>query len=224
MKETLEFLSELATNNNREWMAANKKRYEKARLDYLDLVDAILQELQKSEPGLAHLKAKDCVFRLNRDVRFSADKSPYKINFAAYICPEGRKSFAPGYYLHLQPGASFIAGGIYMPGSDWLKKIRQEIDYNAEPLLKYLADKKVKATFGDIEGESLKRPPKGYQEEHPHIALLKRKTFLLQHPLKDADLLQEGLGQAIAGKFKLLKPFLDYFRVAIEDVEGEEMA
>lgn len=219
MKETLEFLSELATNNNREWMAANKKRYEKARLAYLDLVDAVLHELQKSEPGLSHLKAKDCVFRLNRDVRFSADKSPYKTNFAAYICPEGRKSFAPGYYLHLQPGNTFIAGGIYMPGSDWLKKIRQEIDYNAEPLLAYLTGKEIQSTFGDMEGESLKRAPKGYQEEHPQIALLKRKSFLLQHAFNDAALLESGLAHTIAGKFKLLKPFLDYFRVAIEEVE-----
>jgi uncharacterized protein (TIGR02453 family) len=200
-------------------MAANKKRYEKARLAYLDLVDAVLHELQKSEPGLSHLKAKDCVFRLNRDVRFSADKSPYKINFAAYICPEGRKSFAPGYYLHLQPGNTFIAGGIYMPGSDWLKKIRQEIDYNAEPLLAYLTGKEIQSTFGDMEGESLKRAPKGYQEEHPHIALLKRKSFLLQHAFNDAALLEGGLAHTIAGKFKLLKPFLDYFRVAIEEVE-----
>ena len=219
MKETLEFLSELATNNNREWMAANKKRYEKARLAYLDLVDAVLHELQKSEPGLSHLKAKDCVFRLNRDVRFSADKSPYKTNFAAYICPEGRKSFAPGYYLHLQPGNTFIAGGIYMPGSDWLKKIRQEIDYNSEPLLAYLTGKEIQSTFGDMDGESLKRAPKGYQEEHPHIALLKRKSFLLQYAFNDAALLESGLAHIIAGKFKLLKPFLDYFRVAIEEVE-----
>lgn len=219
MKETLEFLQELAANNNREWMAANKKRYEKARMAYLGLVENILEHLQKSEPGIAHLKAKDCVFRINRDVRFSADKSPYKINFAAYICPEGRKSFAPGYYLHIQPGSSFMAGGIYMPGSDWLKKIRQEIDYNGEPLLDYLGSKEVRAIFGDIEGESLKRAPKGYTEDHSHIALLKRKSFLLQHAFEDADLLREGVGEHIAGKFKLLKPFLDYFRVAIEEVE-----
>lgn len=202
-------------------MAANKKRYEKARLAYLDLVDAVLHELQKSEPGLSHLKAKDCVFRLNRDVRFSADKSPYKTNFAAYICPEGRKSFAPGYYLHLQPGNTFIAGGIYMPGSDWLKKIRQEIDYNAEPLLDYLSSKEIRTIFGEIEGESLKRPPKGYTEDHPHITLLKRKSFLLQHSLSDQELTEDQAGSRIASKFKLLKPFLDYFRVAIESEEED---
>jgi uncharacterized protein (TIGR02453 family) len=186
------------------------------------LTEEVLQGLKVHEPSLSHLKAKDCVFRINRDVRFSPDKSPYKRNFSAYICTEGRKSFAPGYYLHLQPGQSFLAGGIYMPGSEWLRKIRQELDYNPEPLAAYLKREDVQAHFGDMQGERLKRAPKGYTEDHPHIEWLKHKSFLLQQSLADEQLEQKEISSFIAQSFQLLRPFLDYFRMAVEEDESEE--
>ena len=128
MRLYLEFLSALAQNNHKEWMDANKKWYTDTRNQFLGDVEAVLRELTDLEPRLSAFKPKDCVFRQNRDIRFSANKDPYKTNFAAYFSPKGKKSEGPGYYLHIQPGASFVAGGIWMPMAETLKKIRKEID------------------------------------------------------------------------------------------------
>lgn len=220
MTEILSFLQDLSANNHRDWMAQNKKRYEAARGGFLHFLDEVLQELKLADPSIAHLQAKECVFRINRDVRFSNDKSPYKTNFAAYLCVEGRKSFAPGYYLHIQPGQSFIAGGIYMPQGEWLKKIRQEIDYNPEPLLSFL--QKEESFFGQLEGDKLQRAPKGYGEDHPNIGLLKLKSFLVQKSFSDAELADPHIGKKMAGGFIRMIPLIAYLKEAIETEDEEK--
>lgn len=217
MNNILSFLDELAANNHKEWMDENRKRYTGVREEFIAAIDQLLLELKKYDPALLPITAKECIFRINRDVRFSKDKSPYKINMSAFISPEGKKTMGPGYYLHLQPAGSFLAGGIYMPPNDVLKKIRQEIDYNPEPFTTFLADKKVKELYGSISGESLIRPPKGYAEDHPQIDLLKMKSFIIQHPLSDKEVVAPNFISKVADYFSLMLPMHQYLRLAMEN-------
>lgn len=212
----LSFLSALKSNNNKEWMDAHRGEYLQAKADFEALVDNLLHNLQVYEPELAGLTAKDCTFRINRDIRFSKDKSPYKHNFGASIAEGGKKSLNAGYYLHIQPGnESFIGGGLYMPPGEQLKKIRQEIDYNAPELLKIVTTKDFKYAYGKIQGEKLARAPKGYDPNHPNIEFLKLKSYVALHKLSDADIKSPNLVEDLTQKCFVLKPFLDFLNVAI---------
>src|SRR5471030_2771432 len=128
---TLKFLKDLKKNNERDWFEKNRKAYEAAREDFASLIDAVIAEFGKKDKTIASLTAKECMYRINRDVRFSKNKAPYKNNMAASLIEGGKKSIFAGYYFHFQPGAnSFVGGGRYMVEPDLLKKIRQEIDYS----------------------------------------------------------------------------------------------
>ena len=159
-QQYLKFLKALADNNHKDWMDTNKAWYLEVRGNFLKEVEELLRKVSDWEPALSTLHPKDCVFRQNRDVRFSANKDPYKTNFAAYFSVGGKKSNGPGYYLHIQPGQSFIAGGIWMPPADVLKKIRQEIDYSGDELRKILSNPDFRKTFPNLEGDQLKTTPK----------------------------------------------------------------
>ncbi len=215
MNNILSFLEELAANNHKMWMDENRKRYVSVREEFIGVIDQFLLELKKFDPNLTPITAKECIFRINRDIRFSKNKSPYKISMSAFISPEGKKTMGPGYYFHLQPKVSFLAGGIYMPPSDVLKKIRQEIDYNPEPFTSFLADARVKKIFGSISGDSLVRPPKGYSDDHPQIDLLKMKSFIIQHPLSDKEVLKSDFLSQLAEYSSVMFPMHQYLRLAM---------
>ena len=138
MKEVFSFLKDLSANNDREWMQSNKKRYENARKEVSTFVAQLIESIGEFDSGIVGLQPKDCLFRINRDIRFSKDKRPYKTNFGAAITEGGKKLPNPTYYIHMEPGKSMMACGIYMPEADTLKKIRQEIDYNAGELKKII--------------------------------------------------------------------------------------
>lgn len=162
------------------------------------------------------LQAKKCVFRIYRDVRFSKDKSPYKLNFGASMSEGGRKSTNPGYYIHLQPGGEcFFGGGLYHPDVDNLKKVRQEIDYNADSFLKIVKDQEFKSVFGEIWGEKLKRAPKDYSEDHPLIEYLKLKDFVVLHQVDDKDVVKKDYFKKGSEVYKMIKPFNDFMKTAI---------
>lgn len=212
----LSFLSELGANNNKEWMDANRGAYLQAKADFEALVNVLLRNLQAIDPGLNRLTGKDCIFRINRDIRFSKDKSPYKHNFGASIAEGGKKSLNAGYYLHIQPGdESFFGGGLYMPPGAQLKKIRQEIDYNAPELLKIVTAEDFKQAYGRIQGEKLSRAPKGYDPHHPNIEFLKLKSYVALHKLSDDDIKSPKLIENLTHNFQVLKPFIDFLNVAI---------
>ncbi len=207
---TLQFLSDLKANNNKEWFTANKPRYEAAKKEFEQFVDALIGKIAQFDPSVAHFTAKDCVFRIYRDVRFSADKSPYKTHFGAHITSAPKKSeihTRAGYYLHIEPGESMLAGGAYLPESQWLKAIRQEIAYNFEEFKDILNHADFKKYFGEIEGEKLKKTPGDYTADHPAIELLTHKSFLASHKPADKQVeagdFLEHCGQA----FKALAPF-----------------
>jgi uncharacterized protein (TIGR02453 family) len=217
---TLQFLTDLKANNNRDWFTANKARYEAANKEFHQFVDAMILEIQKFDPSIAHYTAKDCVFRIYRDVRFSKDKSPYKTHFGAHVTAAAKKSeihTKAGYYLHLEPGGeSFLAGGAYFPESQWLKAIRQEIAYNTADFNAILNGKDFNQYFGEMEGEKLKTTPKDYAPDHPAIELLKHKSFLATHKLTDEQLLTDGFLQHCATVFKALHPFDAFLNRAMD--------
>jgi uncharacterized protein (TIGR02453 family) len=189
--QTFDFLKELVDNNNREWFQANKERYDSARENLIDFTGGLITKLHKIDPTVsADLDPKKCVMRIYRDIRFSKNKTPYKNNFGVSLPTLASKLGGVEYYLQIQPGKSFIAGGYWMPEAEHLKAIRQEIDYNAADLKKIIDDKEFIKLFGEFrKQDQLKTTPKGYEADNENIDLLRLKSFIAFHPLKDKELM-----------------------------------
>lgn len=212
----LKFLQSLAKHNDRDWFEKNKGAYLKAKDDFEELVGKLLVELIRFNPELAALNPKKLPFRIYRDVRFSKDKSPYKINMGAGFSPNGKLVQEPGYYLHLQPGGSFFAGGIYMPEPDKLSKIRQEIDYNGNAIEKILKDKSFRKWFKGLDDfDKLKTVPKGYAKDHPRLDLLKHKSFIVTHNFSDAEVKNKNFIKQVSAVAKAIKPLNSFLKEAI---------
>jgi uncharacterized protein (TIGR02453 family) len=213
----LKFLKDLATNNNREWFEKNKQRYLDAKQNYEDGVASLLKEIVKFDERLNGLNPKKLPFRIYRDVRFSKDKRPYKVNMGAGFSPNGKLVQEPGYYLHMEPGnKSFIAGGIYMPDAENLSKLRQEIDYGADKLLKILNQKKFKSLFnGFDESDKLKTAPKGYAKDHPHISLLQLKSLIVSKTFTDKEVTEKNFIKEAGNVCKTIKPLNDFIQEAL---------
>lgn len=194
---TIKFLKDLKKNNNKPWFDKNRKTYEAAKADFAAFIQQVINEHAKKDPSIKHLQAKDCMFRINRDVRFSKDKSPYKTNFGASINAKGKSAWdSAGYYFHLEPGQCFTGGGIYMPPPDVLKNVRQEIDYNLADFKKLLAAKKFKSVYNGLDRNAeytLSRVPKGYEPDNPAAEYLKLKSYIAMVKISDADLTSKGL-------------------------------
>jgi uncharacterized protein (TIGR02453 family) len=217
MKNSLDFLAELAQNNHKDWFSANKSAYEVARAEFLAFATQVWNQLSPIDPAIAGLEIKKTVFRLHRDVRFSKNKDPFKTNFGMFFAEGGRNSGNPGYYFHLQPGdKSFVAGGIYMPAAETLAAIRQEIDYNGEALHQLMQAPDFQRYFSVLDSyDSLKRPPKGYPADHPDVGWLKLKSFTISHRLTDKEILSQDLPTRVTEIFGAIKPFNDFLREAI---------
>jgi uncharacterized protein (TIGR02453 family) len=214
-KTTLAFLSKLKKNNSKEWFDKNRSAYDAARLNMETFVGSLLANMASFEPAVGTLAAKKCLFRINRDIRFSKNKSPYKSNFGASINPGGKNSPGPGYYIHIEPGQSFLGGGVYMPEPVLLNAVRQEIDYNLKGFEKILKEKKFKKIFGELETiDKLQRPPKGYDETNPAVDYLKHKHFTVFASLSDAELNSKSIAKKAAGMFEVMKPFNDFLAKA----------
>ncbi len=214
---TFDFLKDLAENNNREWFQDNKARHDEARNNVLEFVGELIKGLSKIDKTVpADLDPKVCVMRIYRDVRFSLDKTPYKTNFGAGISQQGKNFNGPGYYLHIHPEESFIAGGCWMPEADMLKSIRQEIDYSGNDFRDIIAEKKFKKYFEEPDQEyKLKTMPKGYSADHPEIEYLKLKSFTFTHSVKPEDLTRTTAASQVLEGFELLHPFMIFLRNAI---------
>lgn len=215
---TLDFLKKLKKNNNREWFEKNKHLYKAAQEDVLQAIAAVINGIRTFDKRLeADLDPKKCLFRIYRDTRFAHDKTPYKINMGASINPGGRMAAVPGYYIHIQPGGSFLAGGMWMPPAPELAKIRQEIDYNVPEFRKLLANKDFKKYFGQLDqDDKLKTTPKGYPKDHPGIDLLQYKSFIVVHELKDDVLLSKNFAKQATTVFKAMQPLNNFLQRAID--------
>jgi uncharacterized protein (TIGR02453 family) len=212
------FLTALKANNNKAWFDDHRAEYQEIRKEWLDFVSAVLVPLQKEHPSLQHLEPKHCIFRINKDIRFSKDKSPYKTNFGMQINFKSKKDIFCGYYLHIEPQNTFLAGGVYMPPSAALAAIRQEIDYNAAQFKDILKNKALQAEFGKMQGDKLVKAPKGYELNNPMLEYLKHKSFIFQKPiavnqLKEATQFQTQLLKDL----KVLDPFIQFLLPPMED-------
>ncbi len=212
----IKFLTTLKKNNNKEWFEKNRKTYEALRKQWIVFAQEMIDSVKKFDPTIGDLQAKDCIFRINRDIRFSADKSPYKTNFACAINKGGKKAAFCGYYLHIEPGGGFVAGGSWMPEAPILASIRQEIDYNLNTFENLIQAKEFKKHFGKISGETLTRPPKGYEADNPAIEYLKHKSFIAEMKLDDKLLAGKNPEKQIIEAFKAMYPFVSFLNRAME--------
>ena len=210
---TLKFLKDLKKNNNKPWFDAHRKEYEAAKKDFEQMIQAVIDRHGKTDKTISHLKAKDCLFRINRDIRFSKDKTPYKTNMGAYINRGGKKSLYGGYYFHCEPGQSFVGGGLWMPMPNELNKVRQEIDYNLAEFKKIIGSKKFKSVYNDVSRDAeytLSRVPKGYEADNPAAEYLKLKSFVAIAKVSDADLNSKEIVKKITTAFEALQPRLAF--------------
>lgn len=217
-KETLQFLDDLKANNNRDWFLENKKRYERFKKDYQQLVGDLLDAMKPLDPSLEMLEVKNCTFRINRDIRFSKDKTPYKSHLGIWLSSGAKGLNRSGYYIHLEKGASFIAGGLYCPESEDLKKMRKEIAFFHEDLEAILEKKDFKKEFNDFdrnEKNTLKNPPRGYEKEHPAIELLKLKSFESSQKIDFSAAAKKDFVAVMSQKLIVLKPLNDFINRAL---------
>lgn len=214
METAFKFLKQLAKNNSKEWFDANRKTYETAKSEFETILKSILAKSETFDKDLVGMDVRKSMFRINRDIRFSKDKSPYKLNMGATLNPGGKKEMGAGYYIHIQPGKSFLAGGCYMPPSEVLSAIRQEIDYNAKEFKSILSAKDFKSYFTELsdEGDKLKTAPKGYPKDHPELSLLQHKHFIVVHYIKDEQIMDENFPTYAAKVFKAMYPLNLFLR------------
>lgn len=217
-KETLQFIKDLKANNNRDWFQASQDRYDLYKKDYKVLTAEFITELSKGDETLSQLEFKDCSFRINRDIRFSNDKSPYKTNMGIWMCEDGKNTNKAGYYVHVEPGASFIAAGIHWPDAADLKKVRREIDGFYEDLEAIVQDAEFKKLYGALDSDeknTLKSMPKGYDKEHPAIEFLKLKSFTATAELTDKEVMDKDFIKNTAKKLLVLKPLVEFLNRAL---------
>lgn len=214
--EILNFLTDLKANNNREWFLANKKRYDKVKADFEHFVGQAILAIGTFDNDIKYLEVKDCTYRINRDVRFSNDKSPYKTNMGAYLVKEGKKSPYAGYYMHLESKECMLGGGIYMPLPENLKKIRQGICDNIDEFNTLITNPSFTKYFKTLEGDKLKSFPKDFPKDEK-LDVIKYKNFFVSRPIP-IDLVTSNLYLTeIVETFKALKPFNDFMNNCLID-------
>lgn len=214
----LDFLKDLKENNNREWFADNKKRYDQAKKEMENFVSKMITAVSQIDPMLQLPAMKDCLFRIFRDVRFGADKSPYKTNFGAFIAHGGRKSSFPGYYFHFEPGESMLAGGVYMPQPETLKLLRNEIYYHSDEFLKIIEKPSFKKHFDKLgDFDKLKKAPKDFPADFAAIDLLKYRSYIVSQNFSDKEVTAAGYSDMLIERITELQPFMAFLNRAIKN-------
>ncbi len=215
-KNLLEFLSDLKENNYKEWFHENKPIYQKLKKEFEQFVAHVIAETSQFDNSVQNLEPKHCVFRINRDVRFSKDKSPYKTNFGAYIVPGGKKSGNAGYYIHIEPEGCFLAGGVYAPPADRLKALRTEIYENTEDFKKILADSTFKKLYSNLyDKDMLKTAPKGFPKDFEDIDLLKYKHYIASRNVDDNIVVSDNFVDEVRNTFKAAYPLNKFINEGI---------
>lgn len=217
-KSSLQFLSDLKENNNREWFLANKLRYENYKKDYHQFISDLLEPMMQGDSNLSNLQVKNCTFRINRDIRFSKDKSPYKTHMGIWMSVNSNIKNAPGYYIQIDNDNCFIAGGLYCPEASELKKIRKEVAFFYDELEEIIANKNFKKEFKDLDrdpGQMLKTAPKDYEKDHPAIEFLKLKSVTASHKFDNTIVFDKNAATLLATKLLVLKPLNDFLNRAI---------
>jgi len=212
-QSTLDFLKKLKANNNKEWFEKNRKAYDDARADQIAFVSDVLKDMSKWEERVKGIEPKKCTMRINRDIRFSKDKSPYKSTLSFFIRPSGASG---GYYFHLEPGATFIGGGLYGMEPAHIKAVRQEIDYNLDEFSAIMNNKAFKKLFPVLKGDALANVPRDYPKDHPAGEWLKHKDFIISAKLDDKELVMPDLLKKTNSVYKTMRPFMLFMERALE--------
>lgn len=214
-----DFLKNLAANNNREWFNEHREEYEKARLEFEKLVAAIIERISLFDESVRGIQLKDCTYRIYRDTRFSPDKTPYKTHFGAYINSKGKKSDHSGYYVHLQPGGSLLAGGSYCPPPKLLKALRQAVYDNIDEYRSIVEDPEFKKYFPRIGYNFVKTAPKGFPKDFEYIDYLKCKEYCCDYAVCDNFFTSPDVLDRTEEAFRQLKRFSDFTNFTIDEFE-----
>lgn len=219
-KKTLTFLKNLKSNNSKEWLDENRSDYDFAKENLLNTTQKLINAVSEFDVGIAkaNLDPKRCITRLNRDLRFSKDKTPYKTDYYLVLNQYGKNSSSAFYYLHIEPNNCFVGGGVYNPQGTELKKIRNEIDASFSEWNKIIESKDFQSQFpsGIHSSGTLVRSPKGFEDDNPAISFLKMKGFYTQKTLSDTEIQSHQIFDTIIDDFKSVKPLVDFLNMAIE--------
>ena len=217
-EDFLKFFIELAPNNHKDWFDANRKRYETSvKEPFKDLVAHLISEMAKKDPTFKELEAKDCIFRINRDIRFAKDKQPYKLQVSAVIAPEGKKSKAVnGVYFELGPEKMRVYGGIYEIEKDDLLTVREGIAANPKKFKKAYEDPLFKKVFGEIRGERNKIIPKTLQEAAAKEPLVFNKQWYFYTEFEPETILADNLDEIILHCYEAGRPVELFFNELIK--------
>ncbi len=215
----LQFIDELVRNNNREWFAENKDRFEATRSFFEKVSSELISEIVKFDPDIAHVEAKDCIFRIYRDTRFSHDKTPYKNHYGVFIAAAGgRKSVRGGYYLHLEPSKSFVATGVWCPPPPLLKALRETVYENIDELESIIQAPDFVTTFsGFYDEEKLKTVPRGFPADFRRADLLKLKHYMVEYPLPESILHSDNFVHDIAALFRTAWPLNKFLNYTVDE-------
>jgi len=214
----LDFLSQLKLNNNREWFQENKKWYDASRMEVEGFVGEMIIRISEIDPSAQTPSIKDCMFRIFRDVRFGADKSPYKTNFGGFIARGGRKSSFPGYYFHFEPGSSMLAAGVYQPQPEVLKLLRNEIYFHSAELKNILETPSFKKQFASLDDfDKMKKAPKDFPADFPDIDLLKYRSYIVSEVFPDAVVTSDNYRLQVLERIRQLQPFMNFLNRAIRN-------
>ncbi len=216
MKKSLSFISDLTKNNHKEWFHANRPRYDEARAEFLAFIEILVSEIGVFDADLGSVNPKNTIFRINRDIRFSKDKSPYKTNFGAFIIKGGKKSGNAGYYFHLEPGGTFIGGGIYHPEPAILKAVRNEIYGNPEEFHDIIRNKTFFNYFGEMYDDRLKTAPRGYPGDFEYVDLLKYKSYIVSKQFDEKLISGDGFLEEILKAYHLMYPMIRFINYALD--------
>lgn len=216
----LSFLKDLKQNNDRTWFKENKERYDEVHAAFLVITQQLIDRIAGFDPEAAGLEAKDCLFRIYRDIRFSSDKSPYKTHMGAYIAQGGRKSERAGYYLHLEPGNSLLSGGLWMPAPRLLKMVRQDLYDQMDEFLTILEEPSFHALFPALEGDALKRNPEGFPAHFPHDEVIRQKDFCVSSHCPDAFFKESDWIDQAASAFEKLYAFNRFLNYTVDEYQG----
>ncbi|MBC9794872.1 DUF2461 domain-containing protein [Sinomicrobium weinanense] len=217
-KETLTFLKELKTNNDRDWFNENKKRFKAAEAEIKNTGNIVFEKM-KMHDALDRVK----LFRIYRDVRFSANKQPYKTHFGLSFHRQ-KPEFRGGYYLHIEPKNSFMATGFWQPEKNDLHRIRKEIEMDDSEMKEIINDETFQSVWGQLKGEEVKTAPKGFNRDHPAIDLIRKKQYIFTKNLTDNEVLSKDFPELVDQSFRAIRPYFDYMsEVLTTDLNGVSM-
>ncbi|MES0489847.1 MAG: DUF2461 domain-containing protein [Leptospirales bacterium] len=216
-KNTFQFLENLKANNDREWFHDHKDEYKNCLEEFEAFTEVLISKIINFDARIENVRAKDCIFRIYKDTRFSKDKTPYKTHFGAFITPGGRKSSRAGYYIHIEPGSKTVfAGGLYGAEPAKLALVRNKIASEFTELEQILKNAQFKKLYTELMDDKLKTVPRGFKKDNPAAHLLRYKNYIVSHTVSDDEVLTERFLPAVLKGFKAIFPLNDFLNTAMD--------